>query len=272
MIGNYKKAGYNSVLVLIEGSIFNEDTGVQGLNGLTIQADTSYQPEKRLKCHGKVIKLPVDLSNVPISQASSGFPVYGASRDLNNEDEEISTSLYSTGGNFEFKFMSDIPQEIQEGDKIYFRWRVLMSMGNKVAESKGSPKQWIFKVPYDQIICAVREGKIIPIGSNVLIDPIFESWDEILRPTYYPYKNSLGEPIERPKSEWLQIKVAPGHKERVGKVAHIGSPLKGDRRYMKAGDHVLYKPKLRNMVEIEGGKYFVLRQDQILTFETVTSK
>lgn len=268
MIGEYTRGGYNAVLVKIENSVFRDDSGITGLDGKPIQIDSSYQPERRLKYSGVVVQLPIGLGNAPISQVSSGFPGYGAIRRFDDDDmDEPHPALYQLGGNYQYKFLSDIEQEVKLGDKIYFKWKTLHNRGNLVAETKGSSKSWIFRVPYDNIICSIRDEKIIMIGSNVLIDPIFESWEEILVPTFYPYKDALGMPIQRPKDQWIQTKTAPTHKNKIGKVAAIGSPLKGEECYLKVGDRISYKPNFRNFTEIEGGKYFVLRQDQILAYD-----
>jgi co-chaperonin GroES (HSP10) len=102
------------------------------------------------------------------------------------------------------------------------------------------------------------------IGSHVLIDPIMESWDEILHPTYYDIKDKFGAKIPRPKSEWLQIKTAPAKKDRQGIIKHIGSPLRGEKCHLAQGDKILFKPNMRNLIKIEDKNYFVMRQDQIV--------
>lgn len=268
MIGEYSRGGFNAVLVKIENTVFREDSGIRGLDGKPIQIDSTYQPERRLKFSGVVVQLPIGLGNAPLTQVPPGYPSYGAIRQMNDgEQDDPHPALYSSGGNYEYKFMSDIPQEVLLGDLIYFKWKALHNRSNLVAETKGSPKVWIFRIPYDQILCVVRNKEIIPIGSQVLIDPIFESWDNILRPTFYPYKDKFNKPIPRPKSEWLQTKVAPGHLNRTGIVSHIGSPLIGEQVYLKIGDKISYKPNFKNFIEIEGRNYFALRQDQILAFD-----
>jgi co-chaperonin GroES (HSP10) len=105
---------------------------------------------------------------------------------------------------------------------------------------------------------------MIMIGSHVLIDPILETFDEILRPTYYDIKDKFGNFIQRPKKEWIQIKTAPSKKDRQGIVVEVGTPLRGEKCYIKKGDKILFKPNMKNLIKIEGKSYFVLRQDQIL--------
>lgn len=264
MIG-YKRGGAGYVLVKLTGSLFNTDNKAKGIDGKEIMIDASFQKEKRARIDGTVIQLPFFMGNAPISQIPIGYPAYGQIRDRRGEDiDDSMPELYSEmGGQYEYKMMADIEQEVQLKDKIYFKWRTTFNHKNLLAQSM-EPPAWIFRCQYDNIYCVVRDGKIIMIGSHVLIDPIMESWDEILHPTYYDIKDKFGKKIPRPKSEWLQIKTAPAKKDRQGIVAHIGSPLRGEKCYLSAGDKILFKPNMRNLITIEGKKYFVMRQDQIV--------
>lgn len=265
MLG-YKRGGAGYALIKVH-SLSESGTGKTGVDNKEIMLDTSFEPQRRAKTSGTVIQLPLYMGNMPIIQIPDGFPGYGAQRTFADDDmEDPSPALYTTG-NVRFRMMADIAQEVQIGDTIHFKWRVLYGRNNMVAESiskdAATPSTWIFRVPYDHIYCAVRDGSIIPIGSHVLIDPIFETWDEILRPTYYEFKNALGEFIPRPKDQWIQTKVAPAKKDRQGIVAHVGTPLAGEQREIEPGDKVLFRPNLKNLVKIEGKSYFVLRQSQI---------
>lgn len=263
---NYRLGGANNVLIKVH-SLVESKTDHRGIAGQAIMVDTTYEPEKRVKTSGTVVQLPLYLGNLPFSSIPSGYPGYGAIREVDGDMDDPSPDFYTTGKS-RFRMMNDIAAEVQVGDTIYFKWRVIHNRNNLVAESiekdAAKPSAWIFRVPYDQIYCSLRDGKIIPIGGHVLIDPIFETWEEILRPTYYPYKNNLGEFIERPKSEWIQTKVAPAKKDQQGVVAHVGTPIRGERREINPGDKVLYRPKLKSLVKIEGKQYFVMRQDQVV--------
>jgi hypothetical protein len=178
--------------------------------------------------------------------------------------DDAHPALYRIGNINKYKFMSDIAPEVEVNDLIYFKWRVLYSAQNIIAKSSGDSPEMIVKVPYDHIFCAVRNGKIIPIGGNVLIDPEFESMDDILKPTYYPTVDSQGNKMPRPKEEWIKVKQFPEDKDRQGTVKHVGTPLKGDRCFLEPGMRVVYKNRLKNLVTIEGGKYIVLPHNTIL--------
>ncbi len=270
MLVGYRKGGAGYVLIKVH-SLYDNSSGIVGLDGKELQIDTTSAYEdrkKRTRISGEVIQLPFYMGNKPMYQIPVGTPSYGAIRDVEGEMDEPHPALYSIGGFFDYKMMSDIAQEVQLGDRIYFPWRILNSPNNMIAHtaSKHAKKAltWIFKVGYDSIYCAVRNEKIIMIGGYVLIDPIFETWDEILRPTYYPFKNALGEFEVRPKKEWLQVKVAPSKKDRQGIVAHVGTPLRGERCNLKVGDKVLFKPNLKSLIKIEDKNYIVMRQEHVV--------
>jgi co-chaperonin GroES (HSP10) len=59
---------------------------------------------------------------------------------------------------------------VQPGDKLYFNFGVLLDNDNLVIE--GGQEYWA--VDYFQAIALVREGKVIPVGNHILIEPIAE--------------------------------------------------------------------------------------------------
>lgn len=264
MIG-YSKGGTGYVLVKVD-NIYVDITEAKGIGNVPIMIDTTYQPERRVRTTGEVIQLPLFMGKQPIMQVPVGWPGYGAVRYIPNHDtdEELATALYSQGY-YNYRTMEDIAPEIQVGDKLHFKWRTLFSRKNLIAETKVKDgRQWIYKVPYDQVYCAVRDGKIIPIGSHVFIDPVFEDWDEILVKTYSDVKDRYGNKILKDKKFWIQTKSAPAQKDRLGIVKHVGTPLKGDICYLSVGDKVLYKPNLKSMITVEGKKYFIMLQDMVV--------
>lgn len=265
MIG-YSKGGTGYVLVKVD-NIYVDITEAKGIGNMPIVSDVTYQPERRMRTTAVVIQEPLFMGNQPIMSIPSGFPGYGPTRYLpdHDSDETISTSLYSQGY-YNYKVMSDIEPIVRTGDRVHFVWRTLFSHKNLIAETATKEgKSFIYKVPYDGIYCAVRDEKILMVGSNVLIDPVFENWESILRPTYYPnVKDKFGNPIPKDKKFWIQTKVSPGQKDRQGIIKHIGEPLRGDVRHLEPGDRVLYKPNLKNMITVEGNRYFCMKQDHIV--------
>lgn len=260
MIG-YSKGGSGYCLIKVD-NLYRVD---EKINGQAIVIDNSFRPEHRVRTWGKIIQLPFIMGNTPIIQKSNGYPGYGAIRMAEGEMSAPAESFYTPGSVNQYKMMSDIVQDLAIDDLIYFKWRVIYSLKNRIAEEVGKDKKksWIYKVPYDHIFCKVKDDKITMVGSFVLIDPIFETWDEILRPTYTQFKDKHGNWIPKPKSEWLQVKVAPSKLDKTGIVAHVGAPLRGETCELKPGQKVLFRPNLKNLVTIEGRKYFVMLQDHV---------
>jgi hypothetical protein len=264
----YRKSGTGYVLVITD-TVYNVNTGKKGANGMDIIVDVAFNPMEYAFNHADVYQLPIDMGRTMIMQVPCGVPGYGPinmpSVDLH---EGVSNDLYAIGGVYKYKYSSDIEPDVQIGDRIYFKPRTLNNKANLMGTLKdenGKPLKYIYKVPYENIFCAVRDGNINMIGAWTLLDPIIESWESILKPTYYPYKNQLGEPIERPKKEWIQTKVAPQHDNQVAKIAHIGKPLKGDYCDFESGMKVIYRKQVKTFFQnVEGKKYIVLGQDQLM--------
>lgn len=263
MLG-FKRGGVGYVLIKTD-SIHEVGVNVVGKDGQQLITDVTYLPQQRTRVYGTVIQLPVQMGMGVISMSMPGVPGYGAIRTYNNHDmEQPHPAFYKIGGTTKYKFMSDIFPEVELNDKIYFKWRALSSKQNLIASSKGEPKEFIFKVSYDQIICIVRGEKIIPVGSYVLVDPEMETFKEILSPTFYPTPGPDGKPVARPESEWIMKKLFPENKPKHGMVMHIGKPLRGEFCEIQRGMRVLLKLNLKNLYTIEGNKYIVVRQDKIL--------
>jgi len=112
--------------------------------------------------------------------------------------------------------------------------------------------------------------QIIMIGSYVFIEPNMETWEDIQHPVQAVgadgklLTDAGGNPIYKPKSEWLYTKANPGEKSLQGWVRYIGNPLIGDERLVEVGDYVHFINKATAKVEFEGKEYFRMRQRFIL--------
>lgn len=282
----YSKSGSGYVLV-ITSETHRAGTGRKGVNGHEIQVDIRWQPLRYAFNFAEVLQLPITMGSTPINQVGAGAPGYGPVRaeQFSIELEESpSPDLYAIGGVYKYKTTADIEPEVEVGDRIYFKARTLNNPLNFIGKLKAEDgkNKLIYKVPYENIFCAVRTNvqvdavpdgpfmvgrmntSVIPIGTWTIVEPIFEDWDSILKPTYYPYKDKFDMPIERPKSEWIQKKVAPEHDNMRGIIKYIGSPYKGDVCDMKAGDRIVFRPKACHFEVIEGEKLIVMRQEHIL--------
>lgn len=230
-----------------------------------VRVDGTYDRARVSRTHATVVQVPVSMGNYPIYQTPVGFPGYGAIRIYKDHDmDSPHAALYKIGGVNRYKFMSDIAEEVMVGDRIYFKWRVMYSRNNILAKTGGLNPEYLVKVPYDHIYCAVRAGEIIPIGGHVLIEPQREDESEILVKTYFDFKDKNGNPVERPESQWIRTKIFPDNKDRVGTIFRTGTPLRGDRRFLENGMKVVYKTKLTNLISVQGHKYFIVQQKNIL--------
>lgn len=227
--------------------LFNEKTKFTGVGGKQITFRPDFNPTMHVRIYGEVVSVPKELSKIPISQEHRGIPSYHE---------------YSP---FNYKYVSDIVKEVEVGDRIYFHFNTIMNMNNVLDEKEEDGKKvYYIKVRYDQVICAVRGDKVIMIGGYTLIDPDYETWEDILVTTYSKLKDRFGKPIPLPKDKWIQKKVEPGYKYLRGFVRNVGTPLKGDKCEIELSQCVYYRKNADWLVEVEGKKHFVIRQHHII--------
>lgn len=111
--------------------------------------------------------------------------------------------------------------EVQVGDQVIFHHLAVNYTKN---ESYGLQDQE-YPIRYDGIFCAIRNGEVIPLNGNVIVEPLKEP----MTSQFIPVKNSVHHGI----------------------VKYLGSPLKGyfmtpdgswsDKGIdIKQGDHVVY--------------------------------
>lgn len=258
---------YQNFVLFKTDTMFNSHVQYKGIDGHDLYFDPGFNPWLHCRRYGEVVQVPERLGKMPIAlQIPQGIPQYYGNAP------------------YTFKMLADIEPEVKEGDRIYFHHNTV-NLRNLVREEGELPNRtYYFKVRYDQIMCAVRDVSrefvdddlikaddtattykvIIPIGSWTLIIPDYESWDDILVPTYSNLKDKGGKQILKPKDQWIQKKSAPGHKYLKGFVRHIGSPFKGDLCYNEEGDHILYQKNADYSIEVENESYFAIRQRHIM--------
>ena len=240
---------FSNYVIFRTDTMFNDKVQFEGLKGETLVLDPSFDPQRHVRTYGEVVSLPAQLTKRPIMQEHRGSPAPSDS------------SPYS------YKYVSDVSEELQIGDRIYFHFNTI-TMKNCVKEEGEHPNRvWYFKVSYEQIVCAIRNGQIIPISSYVLVDPDFENWDDILVPTYTMLKDEQGNFIPKPKEQWIQKKVRPEYKYLTAFVRHVGTPLKGDKCEIEVGQKIWYRRNADWMNTIEGKDYFAIRQRHIVAKE-----
>jgi hypothetical protein len=253
-------------LIIRTDAVLNETISTK--NKVKLYAALQYEPERHTRCYGEVMSVPFYCDRIPVINDVLGGPAY---YDMPQ---------------YQFKSMADIPLEVEVGDKVYFHYNVLLPDDNSKGlwntnwikskletDADGNKKRfYYFKANMTQIIAVVRDGKVIPIGSHVLVEPDLETWEEILLPIAealmvdgkpVPVRNADGTVKMKPKSEWIQKKVEPEEKYLRGWVRHIGTPLNGDKCSLKAGDYVYFQKHANTKIEVEGKVYYRMLQRRI---------
>lgn len=152
--------------------------------------------------------------------------------------------------------------QLRIGDTIYFHFNEI-TPDSRLDTDEGP----LYTVRMEQIYCIVRKMrsitapiKIIPIGGRILAEPIYDA--EIDPVTNMPINKKGG----------LITKVRKGSDEqyntRKAKLTHIGLALKYNKPVdIKPGDVFYYDKDADLILEIEGKKYMVMTQEDILMTE-----
>lgn len=148
-----------------------------------------------------------------------------------------------------------IVNEIKVGDKVYFHYNAIHD-DNMIPDTKG---HWV--IEYDSVFCAVRDGNIIPIGSRILAEPIYD--EDIVEIE----ANGQKRKAKLTKSGIVK-ELDPEHNLNKARLCYIGSPLIGDEPVpIKPGDVFYYIKNGDFKNSIEGKDYFIMMQDEILSVD-----
>lgn len=248
---------YASHVIVKTDAIYENYVKFKGLNGREIYIDHRFDPQRHARIYAEVVSVPRYIQPILFMQEHAGVPPYHGH------------------SNYSYKMLDSIEPEVQVGDKVYMHFNAMISnlmikKSHLVREDGVHPnKTWYFKVRYDNLIAVVRNGVTIPVGSFVLCDPDWESWDEISRPTPVtlngkPVLNKDGTKMMKPKEQWLVTKVAPGYQFLKAFVRVLGTPLRGDKCEIAVGQKIWYRRNADWMVKIEGKDYFAIRQRHII--------
>ena len=201
---------------------------------------------KRL--YGTVVSGPMGFSDIVQEAIPPGYPEPKAfvSGDKIQEQRNLGDRTWSkqnynpgTFEGYQVVTLADYSKDmdVREGDKVYFMETVtepenfLGFWGDKKA---------LYRCRADNVICVVRNGEILMQGSWVLIEPVYESWEEITTPSGI---------VMQPK---------PNIKYLMGTIKHI------DDQESKAGDKIFYIPDSNWGITVEDVDYFGIRKKEIL--------
>lgn len=230
--------------VFITAEKTHEDTIQLGKTELFL--DSSFDPLKNARTYGKVVSVPESLSDAFIG--------------LKPEMKPIPLDVPR-----QFRKMSDITPTIEVGDNIYFHYGVLGEEATEmlVAILNGDP---VYRVRYDRIWARVdKDGKIEGVGSNVLVLPITESWEDIRLKTYTELKDTKGNPIPRPEKEWLYMKVAPETNKLEGIVKYSGKNFK-EYPPVEEGRKVIFIKNADFQIKLGDEQLFVMKAHNIMCY------
>lgn len=200
------RAGVNKVIVQVESTI--QDHVILN-NGFKLYLEIEEKVEHIAQTKGKVIAIPDRLN--------------GKTPDL--LPDEVS--------------YSDMALEVEVGDIAHFRYRITNHEGYCI-----DPFEKQYYVPYEDIFCIERDGRIIPIGGWVLMEKLEES----------TFKSKL---IVDP------FKI---EKKGFGKIRYIGTPIAGQQLspLPKVGDEVLYESFSGEKYKINGEEFLMVYQHEII--------
>ncbi len=132
---------------------------------------------------------------------------------------------------------SSTTMDLEVGDKIYFHFHTVSTENRHEIDGKT-----YYKVHYDQIYCAVRDGRIQTLSLFLLMEP------ETERDNFY-FDSDIG--LHKSSPDLVQS----------AKVAHLDERSITD---LKVGDRVHFKKHSDVPIEIEGKKYYRMRYDDVL--------
>jgi len=236
------KSPFDYVFIKAENAV--EDTVMMGET--TLFLDGSFDPLKNARIYGKVVAIPEKLTDAFIGLKAEEMPI----------------SLEEPR---QFRKLSDITPTIEVGDTIYFHYGVLGEESNElmVAILNGDP---VYRVRYDRIWAREdKDGNVEGIGSNVLVEPIKESWDDIKLKTYTELKDTEGNFIPRPEEEWLYMKVAPESNKLEGIVKYSGYNFKGYDP-VEAGRRVMFIKNADFQIKIGDEQLFVMKSHNVMCY------
>jgi co-chaperonin GroES (HSP10) len=159
--------------------------------------------------------------------------------------------------------ISRIHKDLVVGDKVYFHYNSIDE--DTRIEIDGDT---LYYVPYDMIFCAIRDGEPYMIGGRVLCEPYYdkdlveiEHLGTKIRAKISPSGLVTTVTGWNPDSE-------DGHNLSKAVLAYIGKPLIGDNELpVKKGDVVYYLKNADFENYIEGKKYFVMMQEDLIMKE-----
>lgn len=211
------------------------------------QAQDMKRNQQHRRIYGEVVSTPRKLSGLPLSRVNPGVPnpKRHVSHEVIQEMVRIQPNEWGrkdySAADFDVKFerLSDFEMIAQPGDRAYVHYDCL----NPEFFAGKYKDHYIYYVRYDNIICMVRRGDILMCAGHTLVKPLVDSMEES-KTVSGIYTQSVDKP------RYLQ-----------GTLVHVAS---NNKYGLKVGSHVYYETNSDWENEIEGQKYYVIKEKDIM--------
>lgn len=209
--------------------------------------DTTIERFAHKRRYGIVETCPINYSEQTVDLIDPGFPnpklhISGEYIDgLIGKGYKPDVNMYSPAGldAHEVVTMADVGRslDVKRGDKIYFD-PIITEPENYLGPFG---KRHLYKLGPSDIICIVRDKKIIMQGKWCLLEPVAETMEDITT------------------KSGILIKPSPGKKFLQGRMKHFNK-IDG----LKKNDLVLHMPGLNWSFEVEGKEYYAIEKEYLI--------
>jgi hypothetical protein len=164
----------------------------------------------------------------------------------------------------EFNFDNKIDPILKVGDKVYFKFagadNPIYVMDKDISDTSSKMTLSLF---YCWILCAIREGEIVPVGGWCFGEPVIEG--EGVEEELMLESGVLGKiKVQYYNGTKIIKEVNEKRSKYLAKVVHVGSFI-GHKPSIKPGDLVYCKNQnsINFVNTIEGKEYYCFEEDQI---------
>lgn len=223
------------------------EAGIISLSSAWVNDQTAERFEHK-RIYGTIVAPPVGFSNKVLELMDPGYPTPKAyisgeyiEAKLKSGNRKYGKEYYSCAGFDEFEkvTMADwaANTDIRMFDKVYFDPRVT-EPENLLGYHE---RKEMYKIQVDEIICSVRDGKIITQGEWCLVEADMETWQEI--------RTERG----------IYKKPAPEAKQLRGIMRHFK-----EREGLEEGDTIVFVHGSDWNMKVEGKTYYAIQNSDII--------
>lgn len=247
---------YHNYFIVIVDSLY-DDENKKSKSGIILLNQEWLSPEdderfKYKRLYGEVIGTPASYTDERVYPVDPGTPKpnpFVSSDDIQelrnrgyvkNDRRDYYPSSFE---GYDFISLQDIAKlvDVRQGDKVYFNELATEpeNMMGKVMVDKVI--KLMFKIRVDQVLAVVRDGKLLPQGGWLFVEPDMETWEEITT------KSGI---IKKPRPE---AKYLRGH------ITHVRDGID-----LKVRDHIMYVHDADWEIKVEEKQVFAIQERDIL--------